>query len=171
VTFNITSSYLLVIIIPCLNLSLFVIVGSVEDRPAPFSEKTLCNSLDARLRLLTPSIEDNDLSNTTAEECFLFNVHFGKSVENVSLDVVSRKGPVVQRLQKELDMLQEVGVWIKDFMLNIVAIHDGSDLRKQLQLVKGWLTSLTSLVIGLACPLHSDLKIRQQVVDLGLEIL
>lgn len=164
-------SYLLVIIIPCLNLSLFIIVGSVQDRPAPLSEKPLCDSLDARLGLFTSSVEDNHLSDATAEECFLFNIHFGKSVKNISLDVISRKGSIVQRLQKELDMLEKVGVWIENLMLNIVAVHNGSDLRKKLQFVKCWLTSLTSLIIRLACPLHSNLEIRQQVVDLGLEIL
>jgi hypothetical protein len=153
--------HLLIIIIPCLNLSLFVIVGSVEDRSAPLAKKTLCNSLDTRLGLLTPSVEDDYLSNTTAEEGFLFDVHFGKSIKNISLDVVGWERPVVQRFQKELDMLQKIGVWVENFMLNIIAVHDSGDFGKQLQFVKCWLTSLTSLVIGLACPLHSNLEIRQ----------
>lgn len=68
-------------------------------------------------------------------------------------------------------MLQEVGVRVKDLMLDVVTVHDSGDFREKLQLVKGWLTSLTSLVIGLTCPLHSDLQIRKQVVDLGLKIL
>jgi len=82
--------HILIIIIPSLNLSLLVIIGSVEDRSAPLTQQTLGDPLDTRLGLLTSSVEDDDLSDATAEECFLLNVHLSKSVKNVSLDVVRR---------------------------------------------------------------------------------
>lgn len=82
--------HILIIIIPSLNLSLLVIIGSVEDRSTPLAQQTLGDPLDTRLGFLTSSVEDDDLPDATAEECFLLNVHFSKSVKNVSLDVIRR---------------------------------------------------------------------------------
>jgi hypothetical protein len=68
-------------------------------------------------------------------------------------------------------MLQEVRIRIQHSMLDVVSVQDRSDLREQLQLVKSGLSSLTSLVVSLACLFHLHLEIGQQIVDLVLQIL
>ena len=69
-------------------MSLLVVISSLEDRSAPFSQQALSHSLDARLRLLASCVKENNFSNSAAQQCFLFNIQSRQSREKIALDVV-----------------------------------------------------------------------------------
>ena len=145
--------------LPGLNLSLLVVISSLQDRSAPFSQQPLRHALNTWLGLLASGVEENDFADATTEERLLFNIQLCKGQKDVALNVVGWKGPVVQRLEEELDMLQKVCIRIKHRMLYVVSIQDSSDFGEQLQLVESGLAGLASLIISLACAFHLDLKV------------
>lgn len=119
--------HVLVIKLASLNVALLVVVGPLENRTAPFSQQPLGHSLDAGFWLLAPCVEQDDLADSTAQEGLLFYVETRQSRENIPLDVVGGQRAVVERFQKELDMLQEVCVGVEHGMLYVVAVQQASN--------------------------------------------
>lgn len=162
---------ILIVKLASLNLALLVIIGSLQDRPTPFSQQSLRHALDAWLGLLAPRVKEHDFTNTTTQKCLFLNVQSCECRKNITLDIVCRQRPIVKGFQEELDVLQEVGIGVKYCMLNIIPVEDARHLWKKFQLMQSRLASLTSTVVSLAGSFHLKFQIGQLLVDFIFEIL
>lgn len=152
-------------------MALLIVVGALQDRPAPFAEQTFRHALDIRLGLLAACVKEDNLADAAAEQGFLFNIELGQRRKDVALDIVRRQRSVVEGLEEELDVQQKVGVGVQHSMLHIVAIQDAVDLREQLELVHGGVSSSARLVVCLAGLFHLHLEVDQQLVNFVFQIL
>lgn len=152
-------------------MALLVVVGALEDGSAPLAQEALGHALDADLGLLALGVEQHDLADAAGAQGLLLDRKVGHGFEDLALDVVGRKRTVVQGLEEELDVLQEVGVGIDDGLLVVVAVQQGHDLGKKLELVQSGLTGLAGLVVGLAGVLHADLEVGDAVIQLIFQVL
>lgn len=79
---------ILIIKLASLDMALLVIVSPLENWTAPFSQQSLGHSLDARLWLLAPRVEQHHFADTAAQQSLLFDIQTRQSREDVPLDVV-----------------------------------------------------------------------------------
>lgn len=109
-------------------MALLVIVGSLQDWPAPFSKKPLRHALDTGLRLLAARVEQHHFADTATQQRFLLDVEFRKGHKNVTLDIVCGQRSIVERFKEEFYVLQKVRVRVQHGVLNIIPIQDGCHL-------------------------------------------
>lgn len=114
---------ILVVKVARLDVPLLVVVGALEDGPAPLAQQALGHALDGDLRLLALGVEEDDLANAARPQRLLLYREPGQRLEDLPLDVVGGQRAVVERLEEELDVLQEVGVRVHDGCLIIVTIQ------------------------------------------------
>ena len=95
----------LVIEVAGLDVTFSVVVGTLEDRSAPLSQKALGHALDIEFGPLALGVEEDDFADTTGQESVLLDRKTCQGRQNIALDVVGRSRTVVERLQEELDVL------------------------------------------------------------------
>jgi hypothetical protein len=154
-----------------LDLPLLVIVCSLQDRTAPFTDQALGDALDAGLGPFAPCVEVDDLADTAAQEDLFVDGKLGEGVEDVALDVVGWQAAVVQRLEEVFDRLEQVGLGVEDGILDGRSVEKTSHLGEELKLVGGGHALLAGFVVSQASLLHRDLEIGNLVVDLVFQVL
>lgn len=163
--------YVRVVVVARLNRPLLVVVRPLQNRPAPFSQQLLGHSLDARLGLLAPRVEQHDLADAAAQKGLLLDIELRKPHEDVALDVVGWQGAVVEGLEEELDVLEEVGIGVEDGMSDVVAVHHGHNVWEELELVNCGLAMFAGLVVLLAGSIHHLIEANELIINLVLKIL
>ena len=139
------------------DLTLLVIVRSLEYWSRPIRKKTLGDTLDSDFRAFALSVVKHHLSNTRTHEGLLINWQVLQGLEQVTLNIIRWKRTIVQWLEEELDGLKEVGLWINDGVANGVAVQNTDDFWQHLELVDSWLPVFARGVVLLARGFHADL--------------
>ena len=95
----------LVIEVAGLDVTFSVVVGTLEDRPAPLSQKALGHALDVEFGPLALGVEEDDLADAGGHEGVLLDGEAEQGVEDLALDLVGGQGAVVERFEEELHVL------------------------------------------------------------------
>ena len=90
-------------VLPLIEMSLFnglraIVVATLQYGTRPFSEQLFGLALDAKFRLLTLGIEENDFPNAARDESLFINGKVGERGKDFSLNVVGRQASVVEWL-------------------------------------------------------------------------
>lgn len=80
--------------IACLNLPLLVVIGPLEDGPAPLAHEPLGHALDLWLGALSLGVEEHDLANAAGRQGLLLDGHLGQGGEDLALDIVGGQAAI-----------------------------------------------------------------------------
>ena len=120
----------LVIEVAGLDVTFSVVVGTLEDRSAPLSQKALGHALDIEFGPLALGVEEDDLADAGGHEGVLLDGEAEQGVEDLALDLVGGQGAVVERLEEELDVQQEVRIRIDNSRLVPISVQHRHDFGK-----------------------------------------
>lgn len=152
-------------------MALPIIIGTLQNRAAPFTDQALGQTLDAWLWLLAQGVEVYQLANSAAQQDILVDGQLGKGIEEVALNAVGGEAAITEWLEEELDRLNKVGIRVENGVLNRRAIEESGDLREEFELVCGGQALLTGLVVCATSVLHRKLEIGDLLVDFVFQIL